>query len=49
MVPHKDCFAVESAVNELAEKMGIDPVALREKNYRDRRSGDACVLWRNSK
>ena len=25
-------FAVESAVNELAEKMGIDPVALREKN-----------------
>ncbi len=25
-------FAVESAVNELAEKMGVDPVALREKN-----------------
>ena len=25
-------FAVESAVNELAEKMGMDPVALREKN-----------------
>ena len=25
-------FAVESAVNELAEKMGVDPVVLREKN-----------------
>lgn len=25
-------FAVESAVNELAAKMGVDPVALREKN-----------------
>lgn len=25
-------FAVESAVNELAEKMGVDPVWLREKN-----------------
>lgn len=25
-------FAVESAVNELAEKMGMDPVKLREKN-----------------
>ena len=25
-------FAVESAVNELAERLGVDPVALREKN-----------------
>ncbi len=25
-------FAVESAVNELAEKLGMDPVAIREKN-----------------
>ncbi len=25
-------FAVESAVNELADRLGIDPVALREKN-----------------
>lgn len=25
-------FAVETAVNELAEKIGIDPIALREKN-----------------
>ena len=25
-------FAVESAVNELAEKLGMDPVALRERN-----------------
>lgn len=25
-------FAVESAVNELAEKMNMDPVTLREKN-----------------
>ena len=25
-------FAVESAVNELTEKMGVDPVVLREKN-----------------
>ena len=25
-------FAVESAVNELAEKLNMDPVVLREKN-----------------
>lgn len=26
------CFAVESAVNKLASKLGIDPIKLREKN-----------------
>ncbi len=25
-------FAVETAVNELADKLGIDPFALRERN-----------------
>ena len=31
MVQHRGLFAVESAVNELAEKMNMDPVTLREK------------------
>jgi xanthine dehydrogenase YagR molybdenum-binding subunit len=29
-------FALESAIDELAEKLGIDPVALRLKNYADK-------------
>ena len=48
-------FAVESAVNELADRLGVDPVALREKNmvrqgqvmpayYNER--ADACALDR---
>jgi xanthine dehydrogenase molybdenum-binding subunit len=28
----QSCFAIESALDELAEKLGIDPVALRRKN-----------------
>ncbi|EKE72099.1 xanthine dehydrogenase family protein molybdopterin-binding subunit [Oceanibaculum indicum] len=30
--PHQACFAFESAVDELAYKLGMDPVALRLKN-----------------
>ena len=37
-------FAVESAVNELAEKMNMDPVTLREKNIGSSGAGNACIL-----
>ena len=40
-------FAVESAINELAEKMGIDPVAFREKNMV--REGDIMPAYYNEK
>ena len=32
MVPHRVFFAVESAADELAHKMGMDPVKFRELN-----------------
>ena len=32
MVQHRDFFAIETAVNELAEKLHMDPMKLREMN-----------------
>lgn len=40
-------FAVESAVNELAEKMGMDPTVLREKNLV--REGQVMPAYYNEK
>lgn len=40
-------FAVESAINELAEKMGMDPVTFREKNMV--REGDIMPAYYNEK
>lgn len=40
-------FAVESAINELAEMMGIDPVVFREKNMV--REGDIMPAYYNEK
>ena len=42
-------FAVESAVNELAAKMGIDPVKIREMNMTKEGGSYARILWRNGK
>lgn len=45
------CFALEQAVDELAEKLGMDPLALREKNDRhaarreERRIGAETFGW----
>ena len=40
-------FAVESAVNELADKLGMDPVAIREKNMV--REGQVMPAYYNEK
>ncbi len=42
-------FALESAVNELADKLGMDPTVLRDRNMRKRRHGYAGLLRRDSK
>ena len=38
-------FAVESAVNELADRLGMDPVELREKNMVRQGEVMPCLLW----
>ncbi len=38
-------FALESAVNELADKLNIDPIKLREMNMVAKRQTNACISW----
>lgn len=42
-------FALETSVNELAEKLGIDPTIIREKNMLREGMKMPGLLWRNCK
>lgn len=37
------CFAVESALNELAAKLGMDPIQIRRKNLI--KQGETCLMY----